>query len=157
MIVSSRIVKPHIVKKWAMPGTVHLRSLRWPATSVTSASAFGRIDPRVRSGAGFPERMRRDSQWKRRPAMRMATTVMATPMMILTGTGPPRALCQAGGTVNGRPGGRALQYSRLEILGIAAGGRPPLALVLRAEARGTVGALRRGAHAQEADLADLHA
>ncbi len=41
MMVSSRIVKPHMVKKWAVPGTVHLRSLRWPATSVTSASARG--------------------------------------------------------------------------------------------------------------------
>jgi len=40
MIVRSKMVKPHIVKKWARPGTVHLSSLRWPATSVTSASAL---------------------------------------------------------------------------------------------------------------------
>ena len=39
------MVKPHMVKKWARPGTVHCRSLRWPATSVTSASALGRAPP----------------------------------------------------------------------------------------------------------------
>ena len=42
MIVSSRMVKPHMVKKWAKPGTVHCRSLRWPATSTVSASTLGR-------------------------------------------------------------------------------------------------------------------
>ena len=62
MMVSSRMVKPHMVKKWARPGTVHCSSLRWPATSVTSASALGRMLPRVRLGAGFPERMSLDSQ-----------------------------------------------------------------------------------------------
>ena len=62
MIVSSRMVKPHIVKKWASPGTVHCKSLRCPATSVSSASARGRTLPRVRSGAGAPDRIRRDSQ-----------------------------------------------------------------------------------------------
>ncbi len=40
MIVSSRIVKPHIVKKWATPGMVHFKSFRCPATSVSSASAL---------------------------------------------------------------------------------------------------------------------
>ena len=61
MIVRSRIVKPHMVKKWARPGTVHLRSLRCPATSTTSASAAlakpwnGRL-------AGAPERISFDSQ-----------------------------------------------------------------------------------------------
>ena len=31
------MVKPHMVKKWAMPGTVHWRSFFWPATSTSSA------------------------------------------------------------------------------------------------------------------------
>ena len=57
MMVSSRMVKPHMVKKWAIPGMVHCRSLRCPATSVISASAFGRRLPRVRSGAGLPDRI----------------------------------------------------------------------------------------------------
>ena len=75
MIVSSRMVKPHMVKKWARPGTVHCRSLRWPATSTVSASTLGRMLPRVRLGSFFPERMSLDSQWKRRAAMPNPTTV----------------------------------------------------------------------------------
>ena len=51
MIVSSRMVKPHMVKKWATPGIVHCSSLRWPATSTTSASALRLIGPRVRAGS----------------------------------------------------------------------------------------------------------
>ena len=75
MIVSSRMVKPHMVKKWARPGTVHCSSLRWPATSTTSASALRLMGPRVREGSGFPERMSRDSQWNRRAAMPKPITV----------------------------------------------------------------------------------
>ncbi len=56
------MVKPHMVKKWARPGTVHCRSLRWPATSVTSASALRLSGPRVRAGSFLPERMSLDSQ-----------------------------------------------------------------------------------------------
>ena len=90
MMVSSRMVKPHMVKKWARPGTVHCRSLRWPATSTASASALGLMRPRVRSGSFFPERMSLHSQWKRRPAMPKPTTVTPRPKMILTGTNAPR-------------------------------------------------------------------
>ncbi len=93
MMVSRRIVKPHMVKKWASPGTVHCRSLRWPATSVTSASALGPRLPRVREGSGFPERMSRDSQWNRTAAMPKPTSVMPIPRMILTGTNTPRLGC----------------------------------------------------------------
>ena len=37
MIVRIRMVKPHMVKKWAMPGTVHWSSFFCPATSTSSA------------------------------------------------------------------------------------------------------------------------
>ena len=37
-IVRPRMMKPQNVKKWARPGTVHFNSLRWPATSTSSAS-----------------------------------------------------------------------------------------------------------------------
>ena len=90
MIVSSRMVKPHMVKKWARPGTVHWRSLRWPATSTVSASTFRLMGPRFRLGSFFPERMSLDSQWNRRPAMPKPMTVTRSPMMILTGTNAPR-------------------------------------------------------------------
>ena len=90
MIVSSRIVKPHMVKKWARPGTVHCRSLRWPATSTASASALGTMLPRVRFGSFFPERMSLDSQWKRYAAIPKPTSVRPIPRMILTGTNAPR-------------------------------------------------------------------
>ena len=66
MMVNSRMVKPHMVKKWARPGTVHCRSLRCPATSVTSASALRLIGPRVREGSGLPDLISLDSQWNRR-------------------------------------------------------------------------------------------
>ena len=89
MMVSSRMVKPHMVKKWARPGTVHCSSLRWPATSVASASALGTMLPRVRSGSFFPERMSLLSQWKRNPAIPKPTRVTPTPKMILTGTNAP--------------------------------------------------------------------
>ena len=79
MIVSSRIVKPHMVKKWARPGTVHCRSLRWPATSTASASALGTMLPRVRLGSFFPERMSLDSQWKRNAAIPKPTTSRQCP------------------------------------------------------------------------------
>ena len=75
MIVSSRMVKPHMVKKWARPGTVHCRSLRWPATSTVSASTLRLMGPRDRLGSFFPERMSLDSQWKRRAAMPNPMTV----------------------------------------------------------------------------------
>src|SRR5580704_9124556 len=90
MIVSSRMVKPHMVKKWASPGTVHCKSLRWPATSTTSASALREMGPRTREGSGLPDRMSRDSQWKRRAAMAKPTTVTPRPRMILIGTNTPR-------------------------------------------------------------------
>ena len=90
MIVSSKMVKPHMVKKWARPGTVHCRSLRCPATSVTSASALRMMGPRVRDGSGLPARMRRDSQWNRLAAMPKPMTVTPIPRMILTGTNAPR-------------------------------------------------------------------
>ena len=84
------MVKPHMVKKWARPGTVHCRSLRWPATSVTSASALRLIGPRVRAGSVLPERMSLDSQWNRTAAMPKPMTVTPMPRMILTGTNAPR-------------------------------------------------------------------
>ncbi len=90
MIVSSRIVKPHMVKKWARPGTVHCRSLRWPATSTVSASTLGRMLPRVRFGSFFPERMSFESQWNRNPAIPKPMRVTAMPKPILTGTDAPR-------------------------------------------------------------------
>ena len=90
MMVSSRMVKPHMVKKWARPGTVHCRSLRWPATSTVSASTLNLMGPRDRLGSFFPERMSLDSQWKRRAAMPNPMTVTRSPMMILTGTNAPR-------------------------------------------------------------------
>ena len=90
MIVRSKIVKPHMVKKWARPGTVHCRSLRCPATSVTSASALRLMGPRVREGSGLPERMSLDSQWNRTAAMPKPTTVTPMPRMILIGTKAPR-------------------------------------------------------------------
>ncbi len=90
MIVSSRMVKPHMVKKCASPGTVHCRSLRWPATSTASASALGTMLPRLRPGSFFPERMSLDSQWKRYAAMPKPTAVTPMPKMILTGTNAPR-------------------------------------------------------------------
>ena len=96
MIVSSRMVKPHMVKKWARPGTVHCRSLRWPATSTASASALGTMLPRVRLGSFFPERMSLDSQWKRYAAIPKPTTVTPMPKMILTGTNAPRLLVTPG-------------------------------------------------------------
>ena len=89
MMVSSRMVKPHMVKKWARPGTVHCRSLRWPATSSTSASALGTMLPRVRLGSFLPERMSLHSQWKRSPAIPKPTMVTPMPKMILTGTNAP--------------------------------------------------------------------
>ena len=46
------MVKPHMVKKWAMPGTVHLRSFFWPATSTTSASARLGTSPKRLGTAG---------------------------------------------------------------------------------------------------------
>ena len=79
-----------MVKKWASPGTVHCSSLRWPATSVASASALGTMLPRVRLGSFFPERMSLDSQWNRRAAIPKPMTVMARPKMILIGTNAPR-------------------------------------------------------------------
>src|SRR5271166_902724 len=169
MMVSSRMVKPHIVKKWAIPGTVHWSSLRWPATSVISASALGDSGPRVRSGAGCPARIRRDNQWKRRPAMARAMTVTAMPIAILTGTGPPRARSQVVSGVSNMSGDSAMwriplkphtgfaPRSAAEIVGVTARGRPPLALILGAEAGRTVGPVGRRGHLQEADLADLHA
>ncbi len=90
MIVSSRMVKPHMVKKWARPGTVHWRSLRCPATSTVSASTLRLRGPRDRFGSFFPERMSLDSQWNRRAAMPKPTTVTKRPMTILTGTNAPR-------------------------------------------------------------------
>ena len=84
------MVKPHMVKKWARPGTVHCRSLRWPATSTVSASTLRLMGPRTRFGSFFPERMSLDSQWNRRAAMPKPMTVTARPMMILTGTNAPR-------------------------------------------------------------------
>src|SRR5271163_3679081 len=90
MIVNNRMVKPHMVKKWARPGTVHCRSLRWPATSTVSASTLRLMGPRDRLGSFFPERMSLDSQWKRRAAMPKPMTVTRSPMMILTGTNAPR-------------------------------------------------------------------
>jgi hypothetical protein len=75
MIVSSRMVKPHMVKKWARPGTVHCRSLRWPATSTVSASTLRLMGPRARFGSFFPDRMSLDSQWNRRAAMPKPMTV----------------------------------------------------------------------------------
>src|ERR1700722_4698100 len=90
MIVSNRMVKPHMVKKWARPGTVHCSSLRWPATSTVSASTLRLMGPRERLGSFFPERMSLDSQWKRRAAMPNPMTVTRRPMMILTGTNAPR-------------------------------------------------------------------
>ena len=59
MIVRMRMVKPQNVNAWARPGTVHLRSRRWPTTSVASTSAF--LPQRLsRSGAGLPEWTRRN-------------------------------------------------------------------------------------------------
>ena len=84
------MVKPHMVKKWARPGTVHCRSLRWPATSVTSASAFRLIGPRVREGSGLPDLMSLDSQWNRLAARPKPMTVTPMPRMILIGTNAPR-------------------------------------------------------------------
>src|SRR4051812_48447415 len=46
---------------------------------------------------------------------------------------------------------------RAEVLEVPAGRRAPLALVLRADRLAAVRAVGRGGHAQEADLADLHA
>ncbi len=89
MMVSNRMVKPHMVKKWASPGTVHCSSLRCPATSVTSASALRLMGPRVREGSGLPERMSLDSQWKRTAAKPKPITVTPMPRMILIGTNAP--------------------------------------------------------------------
>ena len=107
MIVSSRMVKPHMVKKWARPGTVHCRSLRCPATSTVSASTLRLMGPRDRLGSFFPERMSLDSQWKRRAAIPKPMTVTRSPMMILTGTNAPRLsqiVQQEGGGVRAPPG-----------------------------------------------------
>ena len=90
MMVSNRMVKPHMVKKWARPGTVHCRSFFWPATSTASASALGATLPRVRLGSFLPERMSLDSQWKRNPAIPKPMRVTAMPKMYLTGTNAPR-------------------------------------------------------------------
>ena len=51
------MMKPQNVRKWATPGTDHLRSLRCPNTSVSWVSASrpgcSRTDW-IRSGAGWP-------------------------------------------------------------------------------------------------------
>ena len=86
------MVKPHIVKKWAMPGTVHCSSFFWPATSTSSALIrFGMSLTRLGT-AGCPAVTRRPNQKNRRPAMASITTVMTSPMLILTATAdPPRS------------------------------------------------------------------
>ena len=86
MIVSSRMVKPHMVKKWASPGTVHCRSLRWPGHLGDLGLGPAADGPRVREGSGLPERISRDSQWNRTAAIPKPITVTPMPKMILTGT-----------------------------------------------------------------------
>ena len=90
MMVSSRMVKPHMVKKWADPGHRPLQELALAGHFGQLGLGPGHDAARVRSGAGAPDRIRRDSQWKRRPAMARAMTVTAMPMAILTGNGPPQ-------------------------------------------------------------------
>ena len=58
MIVSSRMMKPQNVRKWAMPGTDHWSSLRCPNTSVACVSASRpgcSLTAWIRSGAGWPD------------------------------------------------------------------------------------------------------
>ena len=52
-------MKPQNVRKWAIPGTDHLSSLRCPNTSVACVSASRPGCSRtasIRSGAGWPVR-----------------------------------------------------------------------------------------------------
>ena len=82
-------MKPQNVSAWAMPGTVHWSSLRWPITSVAStlASRPGWLrTAATRSGAGWPVRATRYSHHSRRPAKANAATVRASPMMMRTAT-----------------------------------------------------------------------
>ena len=163
MMVSSRMVKPHIVKKWAMPGTVHLRSLRWPATSVTSASAWGGAAPGAVGGrlAGTDEARQpveaaagddggddRNGQADGDPDWHGSSYES------MSGVGVVLSRLRAARNHESQPQrwGRSL----VEIVGVTARRRTPLALVLGTQAARAVGAVGRGGHAQEADLADLH-
>jgi len=86
MIVSSRIVKPHIVKKWASPATGFWRSFRCPATSDSSARS-GRDVPEPAS-VGLTDLTRRRRKENRWPARARARTVTVKPMAILTASPP---------------------------------------------------------------------
>ncbi len=89
MIVSSSTMKPQNVSACAVPGTVHLSSLRCPITSVASISASRPGCERtaaIRSGAGCPLRPTRTSHHSRRPARAKATTVSTSPTTIRTTT-----------------------------------------------------------------------
>jgi len=92
MMVRIRMVKPHMVKKWAVPGTDHCSSFFWPATSTSSAfRRFGTSLARLGT-AGCPEAMSRPSQKNRRAAMASITKKITSPMEILTATAvPPRS------------------------------------------------------------------
>ena len=62
MMVRVRTVKPHMVKKWATPGTVHWRSFFCPATSTSSALRRAGMSLARLGTAGWPEVMRLPSQ-----------------------------------------------------------------------------------------------
>ena len=85
-MVNRRMVKPQKVKTWARPGTVHWRSLRWPPTSTSSASARLGTSRKRFGVADSPDEMRRNSQKNLRPAMANITAVMPSPTASLTGT-----------------------------------------------------------------------
>src|SRR5579875_343839 len=163
MMVRSSTVKPQKVNAWARPGTVHLRSRRWPPTSVISTSArFAHFESRP--GAGWPAVTRRPRNTSRRPATRNAMAVAASAMGYLVSTSPPegwllmRLRRAQRGWPRDRPRLRNLfpVSDRSEILEVPARCRTPLSLVLRPRLPGAVGMLGRGGHAEETDLADLH-
>src|SRR5665213_3073778 len=78
-----------------------------------------------------------ESQEKRRPAIAKKMTVIPRPMMMRASTA-------------------VLSSLLLEVLRIPAGRGTALAGVLRAEALGSVGAIGRRRHLEEADLTNLH-
>ena len=154
MMVRNRMVKPQKVKAWARPGTVHCSNFFCPPTSTSSAlTRLGRSLKRLGT-AGWPAEMSLNSQKNRRPAMANITAVIPRPTASLRGTA-----FLLGGYYRVTKLARPVDLesrSWAEVVGIPAGGRAPLTLVLRLEPVRTVGVVGRRGHLEKADLADLH-
>ncbi len=81
--VMPRMMNPQKAKTCATPGTVHFSNLRWPSTSVASASTrLGASE--VRPTACLPARPRLTRNQPRLSAKASRMTVMAMPTMART-------------------------------------------------------------------------